>query len=336
MTDEAGNVVAVVELDPWGGETDRSVNQRQQPYLYTSYERDGDGVDQALMRSYHGWWTRFNEPDPWEGSYDLTDPQSFNRYTYVQNDPVNFTDPSGLLRVAVVVNCRTNWVWKEHVEGGGDWYDKGEVCELMVIEVGGGEIGGGGGGTPGRPDEINFFKAPPLYEECAKHISGVPLPSAQATAAILATSCLEGVDPTLLAATWLLESSFDFAPMSNPNDYTPGNQDVGPMQINYRTWAGSSLLNGLGVNNIFGSVTGLTVGSQFFDGDPTANLRAGARILKSYEGAGRANAAGYYRTGRGGFLKGPKGRAEFNARRNLFNKIAPAFDNFFKCLRGGK
>ncbi|WP_162199877.1 peptidoglycan DD-metalloendopeptidase family protein [Pyrinomonas methylaliphatogenes] len=96
LTDEAGSVVAVVELDPWGGETDRSVNQRQQPYLYTTYERDGDGVDQALMRSYHGWWTRFNEPDPWEGSYDLTDPQSFNRYAYVRNDPVNYVDPDGL------------------------------------------------------------------------------------------------------------------------------------------------------------------------------------------------------------------------------------------------
>ena len=34
-------------------------------------------------------------------------------------------------------------MWKEHVEGGGDWYDMGEVCELMVIEV-----GGGGGGAP--------------------------------------------------------------------------------------------------------------------------------------------------------------------------------------------
>ena len=62
LTDEAGSVVAVVELDPWGGETDRSVNQRQQPYRYTTYERDGDGVDQALMRSYHGWYSRFELP----------------------------------------------------------------------------------------------------------------------------------------------------------------------------------------------------------------------------------------------------------------------------------
>ena len=100
-----------------------------------------------MKRSYHGWHSRFDQPDPWDGSYDLSDPQSFNRYTYVQNDPVNYVDSSGLLRVAVLVNCRTNWVWKEHVEGCGDWYDMGEVCELMVIEVGGGEVGGGGGGA---------------------------------------------------------------------------------------------------------------------------------------------------------------------------------------------
>ncbi len=32
----------------------------------------------------------------YDGSYNLTDPQSFNRYSYPQNDPVNFVDPSGL------------------------------------------------------------------------------------------------------------------------------------------------------------------------------------------------------------------------------------------------
>jgi hypothetical protein len=40
--------------------------------------------------------SRFDQPDPWDGSYNPTDPQSFNRYSYTQNDRVNFVDPTGL------------------------------------------------------------------------------------------------------------------------------------------------------------------------------------------------------------------------------------------------
>jgi RHS repeat-associated protein len=104
LTDEAGNVVAVVELDPWGGETERSENPRYHPYVYGGYERDGNWSDQAQRRVYHGWYSRFYQPDPWEGSYDLTDPQSLNRYAYVRNDPVNFTDPSGLDAVGRLID----------------------------------------------------------------------------------------------------------------------------------------------------------------------------------------------------------------------------------------
>jgi hypothetical protein len=39
---------------------------------------------------------RFAEPDPYGGSYNLSDPQSLNRYAYTKNDPVNRRDPSGL------------------------------------------------------------------------------------------------------------------------------------------------------------------------------------------------------------------------------------------------
>jgi hypothetical protein len=49
-----------------------------------------------MFRQYHPFWQRFDQPDPYDGSYNLTDPQSLNRYSYVQNDPVNFVDPSGL------------------------------------------------------------------------------------------------------------------------------------------------------------------------------------------------------------------------------------------------
>jgi hypothetical protein len=39
LTDMWGNVVAGIELDPWGGETNRSWNSFYQPHLYTTWER---------------------------------------------------------------------------------------------------------------------------------------------------------------------------------------------------------------------------------------------------------------------------------------------------------
>ncbi|HET8669063.1 MAG TPA: RHS repeat-associated core domain-containing protein, partial [Candidatus Saccharimonadales bacterium] len=96
VTNASGNVVSTIELDPWGGETNRSSNEAFQPRKFTTYERDSIGSDDAMHRRYNRWWSRFEQPDPYDGSYDLSDPQSFNRYSYVQNDPVNFVDPLGL------------------------------------------------------------------------------------------------------------------------------------------------------------------------------------------------------------------------------------------------
>ena len=96
VTNSAGNVVSAIELDPWGADTSRSSNAAFQPKKFTSYERDSNGTDEAMFRRYNRWHSRFDQPDPYNGSYDLTDPQSFNRYSYVENDPVNFVDPIGL------------------------------------------------------------------------------------------------------------------------------------------------------------------------------------------------------------------------------------------------
>jgi RHS repeat-associated protein len=96
VTDSAGAVVSTIDLDPWGGETSTSSSQAFQPHRFTTYERDLDGGDDAMMRRYAGTWMRFAQPDPYDGSYEFGDPQSFNRYAYTQNDPVNLVDPSGL------------------------------------------------------------------------------------------------------------------------------------------------------------------------------------------------------------------------------------------------
>src|ERR1044072_1101903 len=49
-----------------------------------------------MFSRYNRAHSRFDQPDPYDGSYDLTNPQSFNRYSYTQNDPVTFVDPRGL------------------------------------------------------------------------------------------------------------------------------------------------------------------------------------------------------------------------------------------------
>ena len=96
ITNSTGSLVSAIELDPFGADTNRSSNAAFQPKRFTSYERDGNGSDEAMHRRYNRWHSRFDQPDPADFSYDLTDPQSLNRYAYTQNDPVNFVDPSGL------------------------------------------------------------------------------------------------------------------------------------------------------------------------------------------------------------------------------------------------
>ena len=66
--------------------TGRSSNQAFQAHRFTSYDRDANGGDDAIMRRYQSNNSRFFQPDPYDGSYNLADPQSFNRYAYVRND----------------------------------------------------------------------------------------------------------------------------------------------------------------------------------------------------------------------------------------------------------
>ena len=65
---------------------------------YTGYERDTEtGLDYAHARYYANMQGRFTSPDPFAGSATIGNPQTFNRYNYVGNNPVNATDPLGLV-----------------------------------------------------------------------------------------------------------------------------------------------------------------------------------------------------------------------------------------------
>jgi RHS repeat-associated protein len=98
-------------------------------------ERDEiTGLDHTLWRKYENMSGRWTSADPFNGAMSVADPQSFNRYSYVENDPVNQVDPTGLYWAIDLLSCRINWVWKPHIEGGGDWVDRGEICNITWVD----------------------------------------------------------------------------------------------------------------------------------------------------------------------------------------------------------
>ena len=62
---------------------------------YATYNRDATNLDYAQQRYYSSQIARFTTPDSYLGSATPEEPQSWNRYSYVRNDPANFLDPSG-------------------------------------------------------------------------------------------------------------------------------------------------------------------------------------------------------------------------------------------------
>ena len=106
VTDDAGGVDARHDYKPFGQELQAGVGGRTTGMgfvtdtarkKFTGYERDKDtGLDFAQARYYSPTLGRFTSVDPLMASGSTDNPQSFNRYTYVLNNPVNATDPTGL------------------------------------------------------------------------------------------------------------------------------------------------------------------------------------------------------------------------------------------------
>ncbi len=100
MTNNTGVVVFRGEYDPHGNtllEWSAIGNPNLNNNKFTGYERDNAaGLDFAQARHFSYRRGRFTQPDP-AGlkGLKLNLPQSLNLYTYVVNDPINFTDPTG-------------------------------------------------------------------------------------------------------------------------------------------------------------------------------------------------------------------------------------------------
>ncbi len=65
--------------------------------MFATYRRDdATNLDYAMNRYYASAIGRFTTADPYSNSAGPKAPQSWNRYTHVLGDPINFTDRKGL------------------------------------------------------------------------------------------------------------------------------------------------------------------------------------------------------------------------------------------------
>jgi RHS repeat-associated protein len=86
---------------PYGEERTSTADGREK---FGTYMRDSATQDYADRRYYAVGMGRFNSPDPSTGS-NAADPGSWNKYAYVQGDPINYIDPNGLQRCTQDDDC---------------------------------------------------------------------------------------------------------------------------------------------------------------------------------------------------------------------------------------
>ena len=87
-----GQAVASTSYNLYG-ERKTSTDTTGNPFAYNGEARDDTGLDYLRARYYDSQGGTFLSEDSYPG--EATDPLSQNRYSYVQNNPVNYTDPSG-------------------------------------------------------------------------------------------------------------------------------------------------------------------------------------------------------------------------------------------------
>jgi RHS repeat-associated protein len=95
--DRLGTVQTGSRYYPYGEEWPATA---QDDVKFATYWRDGStNLDYAMNRYYQSSLGRFLSPDPYRGSASVARSGSWNRYAYVEGDPANGNDPSGLCRV---------------------------------------------------------------------------------------------------------------------------------------------------------------------------------------------------------------------------------------------
>ena len=153
VTDVSGNVISQHHYMPFGEEipfvAQGTTNKRQ----FTGHERDAEsGLDYMLARYYSSSLARFMAVDPGNDTR-LENPQSWNKYTYVRNNPIAYVDPYGMNSMPRPYNVPP-WKWKDPCAG-----------RVMCAETGDSGGQGSPGDDGGGDDPTEGFAPPGSYVE---------------------------------------------------------------------------------------------------------------------------------------------------------------------------
>ena len=128
ITDPARSVTARYHYDAYGQLTGiTGAAATTNPWRFASAYQDGTGLYKMGARYYDPTTGRFTQQDP---IFNPLDPHQWNRYTYAGNDPINYSDPSGL--------CSATWTgwWDCPYVGAKKLWDKyGAKAKCMLSQL---------------------------------------------------------------------------------------------------------------------------------------------------------------------------------------------------------
>jgi len=153
---------------PFGDEITSTSNDREK---FATYTRDSyTGLDYADQRFYASTYGRFNTPDPFRRSALRRNPESWNRYIYANDDPINKSDPTG----------------RTCVDRSGSWADNGDGfgCPYASTTVSDwGSVNPNASGTTQVTSRVTY---PPCPEPCGDNpLSATGAAIVQATGQLL-------------------------------------------------------------------------------------------------------------------------------------------------------
>jgi RHS repeat-associated protein len=188
---------------PFGQEQSATADPNH--YKFTGKERDSEsGLDYFGARYYGSSMGRMMSPDPHSGTIiHQLNPQRWNMYAYALNNPLSFTDPTGMDAVAVNFSGMVGGLGHEgilsiHSDGSTTYGRFGPAKQDLK--------GGYGLNEPGRVD----VKGPADMPKLEFGSNGLPT-SASYAALEKAVAAAEGVDPSTVRLNYFKTSESETA-----------------------------------------------------------------------------------------------------------------------------